>query len=155
MVTELDYGVGNVTNAFKAAGQWANTVLFLVSDNGAQLDHGYNSPLRGGKHTFFEGGVRVACFISSPLIPEARQGTVWTGMAHSSDWYLTVFVGMAGGALPSNQSSTGPRPPDGFNLWPALLSGGASPRNEVVHQVDNSHFSANNGACDIIDGLQR
>ena len=119
MVTELDYGVGNVTDAFKAADQWENTVLFLVSDNGAQLDHGYNHPLRGGKHTFFEGGVRVACFISSPLIPEARRGTVWTGMAHSSDWYRTVFEGMAGGTLPtdSNGTATGPRAPDGFNLW--------------------------------------
>ena len=36
---------------------WANSVVFLVADNGAQMDHGYNAPLRGGKHTFWEGGV--------------------------------------------------------------------------------------------------
>ena len=49
MVTELDYGVGNVTAALKRTGLWSNTVLVLVSDNGAQMDHGYNAPLRGGK----------------------------------------------------------------------------------------------------------
>jgi len=69
-----------------SSGMWDNTVLFLVSDNGAQLDHGYNAPHRGGKHTFFEGGVRVVGFLSSPLLPPARRGTLWSGLAHSSDW---------------------------------------------------------------------
>ncbi len=34
----------------------------------------------------------------------------------------------------------GCRPLDGFNLWPAILASGASPRTEVVHQVNNSYF---------------
>jgi arylsulfatase A-like enzyme len=34
MSTELDYGVGNVTQAYKDEGMWNNTVMFLVSDNG-------------------------------------------------------------------------------------------------------------------------
>ena len=41
---------------------------------------------------------------------------------------------MAGGQLPTN---TGYRPPDALNLWPAILDGGAGPRTEVVHQVEN------------------
>jgi hypothetical protein len=44
---ELDWGVGNVTNAYKSAGLWDNTVFVLVSDNGGPLDHTTNAPLRG------------------------------------------------------------------------------------------------------------
>ena len=55
-------------------------------------------------------------------------------MAHASDWYLTLTEGYAG--IPVNASQTGgPRPLDGFNLWPALTSLGPSPRNEVISQV--------------------
>lgn len=53
MVTELDYGVGNVTAELVAQGMWENSVIFMVADNGAQMDHGKNFPLRGGKHTFW------------------------------------------------------------------------------------------------------
>ena len=73
-------------------------------------------------------------FISGPLIPEERRGTRWAGMAASADWYKTITEGIAGGTVPSD---TGFRPPDALNLWPAIVSGGASPRTEVVHQVQN------------------
>mgnify|MGYP006078772707 FL=1 len=148
VVTELDYGVGNVTAALKRTGLWENTVLFLVSDNGAQLDHGYNWPLRGGKHTFWEGGVRVSSFLTSPLLPASIQGTKFNGMAHSSDWYVTLVEGLAGG----NVSNSGERPSDGHNLWPAMLSGSASPRREVVHQVNNSFYNAMTGQSFDKDG---
>ena len=105
-----------------------------VSDNGGPLDHCTNGPLRGGKHTFFEGGVRVMSFVSGPLIPASRRGTRWTGMAASADWYETITVGMAGGEMPN---STGYRRPDALNLWPSILDGSAGPRTEVVHQVQN------------------
>ena len=96
------------------------------------LDHTTNYPLRGGKHTFWEGGVRVEAFVSGPLIPVGLRGSVWTGLAHSSDWYKTLVEGVAGLTIPEN---TGPRAPDGFNLWGAICNNHTSPREEVVHQV--------------------
>jgi len=142
MTTELDYGVGNVTAALQHTGLWENTVLFLVSDNGAQLDHGYNWPLRGGKHTWWEGGVRVVAWLASPLLPAAVRGTQFSGMAHSSDWYVTLVEGLAGGSV----ASTGPRASDGLNLWPAMVSGGPSPRREVVHMVSFLLFTVTSHA---------
>ena len=52
---ELDRGVRRVTAAMGAAELWDNSVTILVSDNGGPLDHTTNWPLRGGKHTFWEG----------------------------------------------------------------------------------------------------
>ena len=102
-----------------------------------------------------EGGVNGVAFISSPLLPAARQGTKFDGLAHLSDIYLTVAVGIA--QLSIDVAATGPIPPgvqaaglsssadpsrltrggracsDSHNLWPALMSGAPSPRPEVVH----------------------
>ena len=134
---------------------------------GGPLDHCTNAPLRGGKHTFFEGGVRVTSFMSGPVVPAHRRGTEWHGMAASADWYKTLVEGVAGGKVPED---TGPRPPDSVNLWPAIANNGkgkgkgkgegkgsdnndgdddddddddddadASPRWEVVHQVHNQY----------------
>ena len=147
MLTELDYGVGNTTEELKRTGMWENTVVAFTSDNGGPLNHGTNAgplrPLRGGKWTFWEGGVNVACVLAGPALrlPVARQGSVWPGLAHVSDFYSTLFVGVAGGdAATIVAGKSGPRDPDSINLWPAILAGGASPREEVVHQVNCSYF---------------
>jgi membrane-anchored protein YejM (alkaline phosphatase superfamily) len=42
MTTELDFGVGNVSQALKDSGLYANSVMILVSDNGGPLDHSNN-----------------------------------------------------------------------------------------------------------------
>ena len=84
MLTYLDYGVGNLTAALEAAGR--PYVLVLSSDNGGPLPHATNAPLRGGKHSLWEGGVRVRSFVSGSAVPAAARGTVWDGLAHSSDW---------------------------------------------------------------------
>lgn len=143
MYTEMDTGIQKVVNALHRSQMWNNTVLIFVSDNGGPLDHCTNEPLRGGKHTFLEGGVRVMSFISGPLIPATRRGTRWTGMAASADWYKVIVEGIAGGTVPAN---SGYRPPDALNLWPAILDGSAGPRTEVVHQVENQW------SCDTTQG---
>eukprot|EP01006_Ploeotia_vitrea_P031042 TRINITY_DN63366_c0_g1_i1.p1 TRINITY_DN63366_c0_g1~~TRINITY_DN63366_c0_g1_i1.p1 ORF type:complete len:567 (+),score=65.36 TRINITY_DN63366_c0_g1_i1:53-1753(+) len=142
MLTELDYGVGNVTRALKQTGLDNNTVIILVSDNGGPLAHSTNAPLRGGKHTFWEGGLRVVSFVwsgSTKIVPSSKRGTRWGGMAHSSDWYKTITEGMIGITVPNN---TGSRPSDGLNLWPAILAGDPSPRHTVVHQISSPIMQA-------------
>ena len=146
MTTELDLGVAAIVAALRARGMYDNTLLVFVSDNGGPLDHSSNYPLRGGKHTFYEGGVRVEAFVSGGALPAARRGSSWRGLAHAADWYVTLVEGAAGAAIAPG-STGGPRPLDSLNLWPALLAGGASPRGEVVIQVNNSYFSEN---CSVI-----
>ena len=38
---------------------------------------------------FFEGGIRPACFVSSPLLPAAVRGTVYSGIVHETDYFKT------------------------------------------------------------------
>ena len=117
-------------------------VLVFVSDNGGPLGHSNNYPLRGGKGSLWEGGVRVEAWVRSPLIPAHRRGAVWPGLAHSSDWYVTLVEGVAGAAKGTSEHATGPRAPDGKNLWPALIGSNlTSPRVEVVHRVMNRYFN--------------
>jgi len=148
MLTMLDFGIGNITAALAAAGH--PYVLIFHSDNGGPpYDGSTNAPLRGGKHTIWEGGIRVRSFVTGSLIRKKLQGTQFTGLAHSSDWYRTIVAGIAN-ASAGWEKTTGPRPTDGFNLWPAMLSGKylakdplhPGPRNEIIHQVVNQHSSS-------------
>ena len=60
MMHSLDQGVGKILDAIDQAGISKRTFVFFSSDNGGVRGIGENTPLRGGKATVFEGGIRVA-----------------------------------------------------------------------------------------------
>ena len=90
----MDDVVGRLHTALTSSGLWGNTLVVFSSDNGGPLDHANNWPFRGGKHTFWEGGVRTEAFVWSPLLPKSRRGTEWAGLAHLADWFYTYAVGV-------------------------------------------------------------
>jgi arylsulfatase A-like enzyme len=60
LIEHMDAGVGRVMEALKANGQFENTLVMFVSDNGGDLKPGAScGPLRGGKGQMYEGGIRV------------------------------------------------------------------------------------------------
>ena len=77
VVEELDWGVGEVLAALKRHDLEKNTLVIFASDNGPFLSYGTHAgsagPLREGKLTTFEGGVRVPCIVRWPgKVPAER-----------------------------------------------------------------------------------
>jgi arylsulfatase A-like enzyme len=70
VVMEIDWSVGEILHAVKRHGLDENTLVIFTSDNGPWLSYGAHAgsahPLREGKGTVFEGGVRVPFIMRWP-----------------------------------------------------------------------------------------
>ena len=153
MVSALDDSLVAIVEKLKAKGMWDNTLLVFSTDNGGNLGgSGINYPLRGGKYTFWQGGVRGLGFVAGGLVPAHLRGTTWDGAVHAADWY-TTFAALAG----VHADSSGPLPPDGVDISQALLRGQPSPRREVVIQIvsnssGNDHALPPRAYCEAVEG---
>ncbi|MDA1275541.1 MAG: sulfatase-like hydrolase/transferase [Verrucomicrobia bacterium] len=70
VIEELDWSVGEILGTLKRLGIDDRTLVIFFSDNGPWLSYGEHAgsatPLREGKLTTFEGGVRVPCIMRWP-----------------------------------------------------------------------------------------
>lgn len=141
MVTCLDDEIGRVVAALDKKGLRDNTLILFHSDNGGTRSAMFagqmtdlskttlpcdNGPYREGKGTLFEGGCRVAACASWPGHIKAQ--TV-DGIIHAVDIYPTLAA-LAG--APTGKC----KPLDGVNVWSTIADGKASPRKEVIYNVE-------------------
>ena len=140
MTAFLDEAIGNFTGLLKARVMWANSLLAFSGDNGGYLGQGGdNSPLRAGKFSDYEGGVRVPAFVSGGLLAPSLRGASLESAVHVADWAAT-FLELAGGSFvhdPRAAASEPPLPqPDSLSIAPYLLGDSpTTPRTEVPLSV--------------------
>ncbi|WP_024479554.1 sulfatase-like hydrolase/transferase [Cellulophaga baltica] len=114
MVYAIDRGVGSIVKNLKKTGQFENTLIIFLSDNGGHTGHGANNfPLTGRKGDTWEGGYRVPMFFHWPnKIPKGQK---FDFPVSSLDFYPTLNY-LAGATIPENKIL------DGKNIWKAFTS---------------------------------
>ncbi|MFO0930167.1 MAG: arylsulfatase [Gemmataceae bacterium] len=116
MIAAMDEAIGEVVAAVEKKGLTRRTLFLFSSDNGGPAPGRItsNAPLRAGKGTLYEGGVRVPAFAT--WSGRIKPGTVVQQPIHVVDWYPTLLT-LAGG------SRTQKLPVDGIDVWPAVAEG--------------------------------
>ena len=137
MVKYLDDAAAKLMAQLRDKGMWENTLFWFVSDNGGPIYIGGNNyPLRGGKYSEFEGGVRVAAFVSGGIIPAAKRGMRSEGIAGIADVYTTLCSLAGVSPVDTSAAAAGLPPVDGMDLSAMFLSPdpasvSVSPRDEM------------------------
>ena len=85
----IDEGVGMIMNKLDELGLVENTVLIFTSDNGGEDRVTSNAPLRAGKSTLYEGGIREPLIIRYPKV--TKPGTVCNTPTCNIDFYPTFL----------------------------------------------------------------
>jgi arylsulfatase A-like enzyme len=100
LVVGMDDAVGEVLAALRESRQADNTLVWFFSDNGGPVTvtHSDNSPYRGQKGDFFEGGIRVPFLISWP--GRLAQGRDYTQPVSSLDVFATAMA-LTGAKVPA------------------------------------------------------
>jgi arylsulfatase A-like enzyme len=141
MVSCLDDEIGRVVAALDKKGIRDNTLILFHSDNGGTKNPMFagvmadmskvkipcdNGPYRDGKGALFEGGTRVCALAnwSGHIQPKAVDGLI-----HAVDFYPTL-------AKLAGASTAKCKPLDGMDVWPAISEGAASPRTEIVYNIE-------------------
>eukprot|EP01090_Pellita_catalonica_P001971 TRINITY_DN11665_c0_g1_i1.p1 TRINITY_DN11665_c0_g1~~TRINITY_DN11665_c0_g1_i1.p1 ORF type:complete len:534 (-),score=84.01 TRINITY_DN11665_c0_g1_i1:340-1773(-) len=134
MLAAVDNSLELLVNKLKAKGMWDDTILIVTTDNGGMPDApgafpasaGVNYPLRAGKGTVFEGGVRAIGFVQGGknVIPASARGTtIQNELIHMVDW-LPTLVNMSGNVNAPNNI-------DGEDLWDVLVNGAKVARSSI------------------------
>ena len=133
VMMEIDWSVGQILDRLKQLNIDDETIVVFTSDNGANIsygiDGGSSGPLRGGKGSVYEGGVRVPAIFRWPGKIQPNQIT--NAFAGNMD-LLTTFAHLAGARLPDNHIL------DSRDLWPLLSGETAQSQHKYFHYLNAS-----------------
>ena len=114
VIMEIDWSVGQILSALKRLGLDEQTLVIFTTDNGPWLSYGDHAgsvgPLREGKGTTWEGGVRVPCIMRWP--GKILTDSVCGDPAMTID-ILPTIARLVGAELPKHEI-------DGKDIWPLM-----------------------------------
>lgn len=120
-VEELDWSVGKILETLRQQNLQENTLVVFTSDNGPWLIMGERGgsagPLRDGKGSTWDGGMRVPCLA---WMPGRIKPAVSSQMVQAMDWFPTA-ISLAQVELPQGVTL------DGVNLTPLLFENASLP----------------------------
>jgi arylsulfatase A-like enzyme len=125
MLAAADEAIGQIVGALKAANMETNTLIIFSSDNGGVRPgvRTSNFPLRAGKGTIYEGGMRSCAFAILPgKIPAGKKVSQPVQLI---DWYPTLLK-------LTSADSTQTLPVDGVDIWPLLTEGKPLDRDTLL-----------------------
>lgn len=128
VMMEVDWSVGEILSAIESIDQQKNTLVIFTSDNGPWLSYGNHAgsaaPLREGKGTQWEGGVREPTVMWWPETIPA--GTTCETFCSTID-VLPTIVELTGGKAPERKI-------DGHSIVDLMLDvpGAKSPHESFV-----------------------
>ncbi|MEM6379529.1 MAG: sulfatase-like hydrolase/transferase [Bacteroidota bacterium] len=129
MVEVMDEGIGKIVQTLRETGQYENTIVVFISDNGANR-YGDNGGLRGFKAGVYEGGSRVPAIISFP-------GTIAKGTTNH-EVVLTMDL------LPTLLDFIGKEPSatnlDGISIKESLIQNTKLPPRDVFFSYSGRSF---------------
>lgn len=151
MLYSMDESLGRIMDTLKARGLADNTIVIFFSDNGGNMYNVVddttptnNFPLRGGKGTVWEGGVRVPMIVKWP--GRVARGATCDAPVSGEDFYPTI-LDMAGGIKPKRGKKL-----DGVDLV-GLLTGKARELDREAlfcHFPHENRVRANRGAASTV-----
>ncbi len=125
MLSAVDEAIGQVVAALEEKGILQDTLVLFSSDNGGPGPGkvSMNTPLRAGKGTIYEGGIRACAFARWPGRIPAR--AIVKEPMHVVDWYPTLLK-LVGAPLRQNNVV------DGLDVWPMLTRGAKAPHEALL-----------------------
>lgn len=142
VIAEIDWSVGQILDALKRNGVDENTLVIFTADNGPWLSYGEHGgsagPLREGKATAFEGGVRVPCVMRWPA--KIPAGAVVREVASTID-FVPTFAKLIGAELPAD------RVIDGKDIAPLMFNeqGAKSPHETFYYYYGRRLLAVRSG----------
>ena len=139
MIELMDNGVGMLMQTLKELGMEENTIFVFYSDNGGRGGYEYlsgaeeydeshivtdMSPLKGGKTTYYEGGIRVPLIVRWPAV--TAPGTKSEEPVFTIDFYPTLLE--AAGIDPTDDYKL-----DGLSLLPIWKDSDAPLQRENIY----------------------
>ncbi|UCC96448.1 MAG: sulfatase [Phycisphaerales bacterium] len=141
----IDQGVGMVIRKLDELGLADDTVVVFTGDNGGESRVTSNGPLRAGKSTLYEGGIRVPLVIRYPKVVPA--GTTCKTTTSNIDFYPT-FRELAG-IKPDSRAT------DGVSITTLLRNAEAKLKRDTLYwhyPLDKPHFLGGRSAGAIRKG---